>query len=122
MSRFPATRAATSGRSLSFCFALLAAFSLAGPLPSACADITATGDVEPTDANTWTTSTTSYIGHTSGGTLTVSSAVSSSSASCIGYSSTGVVTVNGAARRSAAAAWMSASPAMGRRTSPAAGP
>ena len=71
MSRFPATCVATSRRSLSFCFALLAAFSLAGPLPSARADITPIGDVSPSNRSTWTTSTTGYIGNTASGTLTL---------------------------------------------------
>ena len=47
MSRFSATRAATACRSMSFWFALLAAFSLGGPLPSAHADATSTINIAP---------------------------------------------------------------------------
>jgi T5SS/PEP-CTERM-associated repeat protein/autotransporter-associated beta strand protein len=85
-------------RSVSFWFALLATISFAGRLPSACAAITPTGDVEPSNPSSWTTSTTAYIGNTSSGTLTVDLGSKLSSYSgCVacGTSTTGVVIVDG---------------------------
>ena len=64
MSRSSATSAATATRSIAFWFALLAAFSLVGPLPPAFAAITPTGDILPTNPSTWTTYTSGYIGNT----------------------------------------------------------
>jgi T5SS/PEP-CTERM-associated repeat protein len=85
-------------RSVSFWFALLAAFSLAGPLPSVRAAFTPIGDVEPANPSTWGSTTTGYIGNTASGTLTVDggSDLVSGTAS-IGNSSTGsgLVSVTG---------------------------
>jgi len=96
MSRFPATRTATAMRSMSFCFALLALSSLAGPLPTVRAAITPDGDVSP--ALPWISSTAGNVGNTASGTLTVNSGDDLLSQSCeIGNStgSTGVVNVSG---------------------------
>ncbi len=84
--------------SMSFWFALLTAFSLAGPLASARAAFTPIGDVEPFDPSTWTSSTTGYIGNTASGTLIVNGG--SGLLSYVGSigdneNSTGVVTVDG---------------------------
>jgi hypothetical protein len=71
MSRFSEMCAATAARSILFCCALLAALSLAGPLPSARAAITPTGDVSPSNPSGWTSSTNGIVGNTASGTLTV---------------------------------------------------
>jgi fibronectin-binding autotransporter adhesin len=99
MNRFPATCAAMAMRSTSFWFALLAVFSLVGPLPSARAAITPIGEVLPTDPSTWTSSTTAYVGLTSGGSVTVDGGSDlHSSEVYIAYDSgtTGLVTISGA--------------------------
>jgi hypothetical protein len=44
---------AAAARSTMFWLTVLAAFSLAGPLSSARADITPEGDVAPADPSTW---------------------------------------------------------------------
>ena len=84
---------------------LLAALFLAGPLSTARAAVTWTGNVDPADPTTWTSSTTGYIGRTADGTLTVNSdSVPNSlhdlysSYGYIGYNSgsTGEVDVGGA--------------------------
>ncbi len=95
--RFLATCAATA-RSTSFWLALLAAFSLAGPLPRAHAVITPTGDVSPTNPSTWDSSTTAYVGYT--GTATVRVDAGSGLTSADGYlgyngGAAGTVTVDG---------------------------
>ena len=83
---------------------LLAALCLAGPLPTARAVITSTGDVEP-DPTTWTSSTAGYIANTADGTLTVDSTDANShllsASGYIGYNSgtTGVATVTEPVRR-----------------------
>ena len=71
MIRFLATHAAAAARSRPFLCALAAAFSLAFPLTPLRAAITATGDVEPADPATWTTSTEAYVGNSGTGALTV---------------------------------------------------
>ena len=85
-------------------FALFSAVCLAGPLPTLRAAITYTGDLEagsppaPSNPNTWTSSTTGYIGYISAGTVTVDSGSTiASSNGVIGYNSgvTGMVTVTG---------------------------
>jgi fibronectin-binding autotransporter adhesin len=62
-----ALRVARAARSKSCGLALVALSFLAGPLASARADITPTGDVSPADLSTWTSSTDAYIGNTSVG-------------------------------------------------------
>ncbi len=65
----------------------------------AIAEITATGDVDPNDPNTWDSSTTAYIGNTGIGTLNISHGDEvSNGLAYLGYrsNSTGVVTVDGA--------------------------
>jgi T5SS/PEP-CTERM-associated repeat protein len=91
---------ARAARSVWFVLALVASFFIAGPLASARADITPTGDVSPTDPSTWTSSTTGYIGNTSAGTLTVdggSGLLSGNSYIGYGATATGVVSVMGTA-------------------------
>jgi T5SS/PEP-CTERM-associated repeat protein len=66
-----AMRVPLSVQSLSFWFTLLIAFSLAVPLSSAHAAITATGTVTPSNPSSWTLSTNAGIGGMSSGTLTV---------------------------------------------------
>ena len=91
MSRFPATCAATSRRSLSFLFSLLAALSLAGPLPYTRAAITPIGNVTPSNPSppNWDSYTWGYIGNTASGTLTVNSGSHLySQVAYIGYGST----------------------------------
>ncbi len=77
-----------------FSLAILAAFFIAGPLSSARAAFTATGNVSPTNPSSWTSSTTAYIGNTSAGTLTVDSGNLLSSTGYIGYGSTATGLVN----------------------------
>jgi T5SS/PEP-CTERM-associated repeat protein len=97
MNRLSATYAATAMRSMSFWLALLATFSLAGPLTSAHAAFNTSGEVVPADPSTWTSSTTGYVGQTTAGTLTVngSSHLSSSTAYIgDGDTATGVVSIS----------------------------
>jgi T5SS/PEP-CTERM-associated repeat protein len=87
-------------RSMPLCFALLAACSLVGPLPSAKADITPTGDVSPSNPPpiNWTGLTTAYIGNTGFGTLVVDgSSHLQTQYAYVGYgnTATGVVNVAG---------------------------
>ena len=80
---------------LAFATALLL-ISLASPTQAA---ITWSGDLDPTDPTTWTSSTTGYIGKSSTGTITVdgASALRSNGASLgINSGSTGMGTVTGA--------------------------
>jgi large repetitive protein len=75
------------------------ALCLAGPLSTAHAAISWTGNVDPTDPSTWTGSTTGYVGNTADGTLTVDlDSDLNSHNGYIGYNSgvTGAVTVTGA--------------------------
>ena len=76
----------------------MAAFFLAGPLSSARAAFTPTGNVEPSGPATWTSSTRGYIGNTASGTLTVNGGSNLlSSYGEIGYDKNGrgVVNVSG---------------------------
>jgi T5SS/PEP-CTERM-associated repeat protein len=87
-----------AARSISLALALVPLFFIAGPLASARADITSTGDVSPSEPSTWTGTTTAYIGDTSAGTVTVDA--DSDLTSYYGYvgygsSATGVVNING---------------------------
>ena len=71
---------------------------LAGPLPTLHAAFTVSGDVEPANPPTWTSSTLGYVGKTANGSLTVDSGDDLlSSYGWIGYGSgkTGAVTVDG---------------------------
>jgi len=73
-----------------FCLSLVV-----GPADAA---IVATGDVDPTDPATWTSSTTGCVGKTGKGTMSITSGCEvNSNDSCIGYESgsTGQVTVDG---------------------------
>jgi T5SS/PEP-CTERM-associated repeat protein len=71
---------------------------LPGPLSTVHAAITWTGNVDPTNPSTWTSSTEAYIGKTAAGTLTVNSGTISSSAAYLGYNSgiSGSATISGA--------------------------
>ena len=64
------------------------------------AAITITGNVEPDDPSTWTTSTADYVGNASEGSLAIDggSTISSSGTGFIGYEAgvTGLVTISGA--------------------------
>lgn len=78
---------------------LLAVISLAVQPPLARAGISYTGDIDPADPNTWTSSTTGYVGKTANGTLTVdydSDLLSKGGYIGTNSSGTGTVTVNGA--------------------------
>ena len=69
-----------------------------GQIQTARADVTWTGDVDPTDPTTWGSNTTGYIGRTDDGTLDITNGgVVNNGSSYIGHepSSTGVVTVDG---------------------------
>jgi len=86
-------------RSFAWVLAFLLSLALAAPLQ---ADITPSGDVDPTDVSWWTgggdSSTYVYIGNTAAGSVTVNlGSCLSSYFSHIGYESgaTGVVTVDG---------------------------
>ncbi len=99
MRRFFPTRAATATHSMSFWFALLAAFSLAGPLPSARADITWFGDIAPPNPPSWDYYTTGYVGCTGTGTVVVDGGSGLLSAYCYlgcDRGAAGTVTVDGA--------------------------
>jgi T5SS/PEP-CTERM-associated repeat protein len=100
MSRSPAMRDAGAARSMSVWIILLAASSLAGPLPSARAAFTTSGWVSPSsDPSTWDSSTTCIIGGGISGTLTVDGG--SGLLSSYGYvgwggsSTNGLVTISG---------------------------
>ena len=98
MRRISGLRVAGTIRSMSLWGALLAAISVLGPLSSAPAAITTTGNVSPADPSTWDDSTTGYIGKTAAGTLTVNAGSGlHSSNGYIGLSSaaTGQVTISG---------------------------
>ncbi|WP_146443411.1 hypothetical protein [Botrimarina colliarenosi] len=76
---------------------LVALWSVLGPA-SALAAITSSGDIEPGDPATWTSSTQSYVGKTSDGTITVDGGSDlKSGAGYLGYSpsSMGEATVSG---------------------------
>ena len=75
---------------------VLAVSAALGASPASAA-ITTTGDVEPANPATWTSSTYAYVGNTANGTMTVNggSAIQSYNA-WIGDDSTGVATVDGA--------------------------
>jgi T5SS/PEP-CTERM-associated repeat protein len=80
-------------RWLGVCLALIVLPTSISP-----AEITATGDVDPADPATWTSSTTSYIGKTADGSLRVDAGSDLlSNRSYLGYTegSTGEVTVDG---------------------------
>ena len=90
---------AVNQRRISLWLISLAAIFLAGPVRTARAGITPTGDVEPANPSSWTTSTTGYIGNTASGTLTVDGGSGLiSGTGCIGFGSgaLGVVNVDGA--------------------------
>ncbi len=95
---FPFIANINMSRPFACCVALAVAFSLIGPLPLALAAVTAdvTGNVDPTDPSTWTSSTKGYIGKTSDGTLTITSGTLLSSYGYLGYNSgvAGVVNVS----------------------------
>jgi len=75
-------------RSMFFLLVLLAILSLVGPLQTVRAAIVATGNVDPADPTTWTSSTYGYVGKTRDGTLTVYSHSDLYSRwACIGYNS-----------------------------------
>ena len=61
-------------RLMSLLLVLFAVACLLGPSEPAHALITWTGNVDPADPTTWTTSTDGYIGRTANGTLTVDGA------------------------------------------------
>ena len=76
----------------------VATLFLAGPLPTLRANIAWTGNVDPADPLTWTSTTTAYIGQTATGTLIVNNGTISSSAAYLGYNSgiSGSATISGA--------------------------
>ena len=76
----------------------LATFSAAVPISLACADITPTGDVSPSNPAGWTTATMGYIGNTASGALTVDGGSHlNSRVAGIGYEfdAAGTVTIDG---------------------------
>jgi T5SS/PEP-CTERM-associated repeat protein len=92
------TRAALRRRGILLCLILCVAVVFTGSLSSIFADIASTGDISPTAATSWTSSTEGYIGDTAGGTLTVNGGSSLTSFSgYVGYgnTATGVVNVSG---------------------------
>jgi len=84
--------------SRSLLLVLFAVVCLAGPLETALAAVTSSGDVDPFDPTTWTTSTYAYVGKTDEGSVTVDSGSTIESYyGYLGYASTatGQVTVDG---------------------------